>query len=226
MGFPLPGYYKQTMMAYPFTEDEFTTPYFLPNNPKTIIKLNSNVPNIEGIARGFCIGGELGFYVYLVDATLSASPVYMYDLKTHEHSIKASTWSGYLDLIRKEMKEVQEEEAFEQKEKGGIYSPKTKKNVWTKDYSPTIGRILGPLFGVLLLYGGIKTMVTKQYHYRSWIFHGTTAEMGGIMLLLIAYLMFRGCFWTKKWNPFDVGVGICAGVIFLGFLALEWTDIL
>ena len=222
-GFPLPDYYKSTMLAYPFTEDEFTTPYFLPNAPKTLVKLNSKPAPIEGINRIFFIGAYPDIESYFVDASPAASPVYALDFKTKKHSVKAGTWSEYLELIQQEMKEVQEEIAFDRERE---MNNRRQQGVWTRDYSPLIWRWLGPVVGVFFVYCGIKTIVTMQFRYHSQTYHGVTAVIGGIMLLLLAYFMFRGPFWKRKWSAVDVSIGICAGAIFLGFLVLRWIDIL
>jgi hypothetical protein len=227
VGFALPDYYKLTMAGYPFLEDEFTTPYLLPDNPKAVIRYNTKPPHVEGISKIFFIGGDPRFQLYFVNAALSDSPVYIFDLKTRKHSIKARTWNEYLELIRKEMKEVENEEAFERAQKKAGGGESKKKNIWKKDFSPSIWRWLSPVFGVLLLYNGIKVIITENLHYRLWVYHGITAQIGGVMQLLVSYLMFRGLFWKKRaWSPFDIGVGICAGAIFLGFLVLRWIDVL
>ncbi len=228
VGFSLPSYYKLTILGYPFSEDKFTTPRLLPNNLKTLVKLNSRTPPIEGITRIFFVGGDPDFQLYFFDAALSDSPVYTFNLKTRKHSIKARNWTEYLGQIREEMKEVQEEEAFEREGNANtIRQGRKNENWWEKKYPHSyIWSWLSPLFGVLFVYGGIKTIITKQFHYRYWVYHGLIAEVGGIMFLMWAYIMFRGSYWKKRWNPIDIVIGICAGVLSLGFLVLRWIDIL
>jgi hypothetical protein len=77
----------------------------------------------------------------------------------------------------------------------------------------------------VLIYGGLKAIFTEELRYRLWVYHGVTAIIGGIGMLLWAYIMFRAGFIIKKrtWNKFDLAVGIGAVAILLG---LKWKGIL
>ena len=108
-------------------------------------------------------------------------------------------------------------------------SPKTP-SVWKKDLSSYIWPWLEPVLGVIFLIDGVKTIITHEYRYRMWIYHGATAELAGILMMLGAYLLFRGLIWRRRgwsnWSILDKVVGACVGSGFLFFVALRWIAIL
>ena len=71
-------------------------------------------------------------------------------------------------------------------------------SVLNKDLSGYIWPWLEPIFGVLLTYSGLKTVITHEYRYRMWVYHGATADFAGILMLLGAFLLFRGRVWRHR----------------------------
>jgi hypothetical protein len=227
IGFSLPAYYRATMIAYPFSNYEYTSKYFLADNLKTVVKNNSNKKTVEGFSKIFFVGGDPEGEQYFVEAAKSESPVYALDPETSKFSVKAKNWEDFLEILRADIKDLEDEIAAEREQE---HQPRTKSdgNIWRKNLSPSIWPWLGPVLGVLLVYGGIRVIIKEELHYRLWVYHGVAAIIGGVGMLLWAYLMFRaGTVIVKKmWNKLDIAVGICAGIIFLGFLVSRWIDVL
>jgi hypothetical protein len=227
IGFSLPTYYRATMIAYPFSNDKYTSKYFLADNVKAAIKNNSNKKPVGGFSKIFFVGGDPHGEQYFVDAAKSESSVYAFDPQTGEYSIKAKTWEGFLEILRADVKDLEDEIAAERERE---HQPHIKSdgNIWGKNLSPSIWPWLGPVLGVLLIYGGIKAIIKEELHYRLWVYHGVAAIIGGVGMLLWAYLMFRAgvIIGKRTWNKFDIMVGVCAGVIFFGFLVSRWIDVL
>lgn len=226
LGFSLPAYYRATMIAYPFSDYEYTSKYFLADNLKAVIKNNSKPKAIEGISRIFFVGGDPQGEQYFVDAANAESPVYALEPKTGKHSIKAKTWGEFLDILRADIKDLEDEIVAEQAEDAAANTARQPdESIWRKNLSPSIWPWLGPVLGVVLIYGGLKAIFTEELRYRLWVYHGVTAIIGGIGMLLWAYIMFRAGFIIKKrtWNKFDLAVGIGAVAILLG---LKWKGIL
>jgi hypothetical protein len=100
-------------------------------------------------------------------------------------------------------------------------------SIWKKDLSPSVMPWLGPILGVLFVFGGLRAIVTQQLKYRAWAYHGAPAVIGGIQMLLFSYFMFRGVIWKRRpWSKLDILVGATAILITLGFAASQWFDIL
>lgn len=227
IGFTLPDYYRATMIAYPFSSYEYTSKYFLADNLKTVIKNNSSKRTVGGFSKIFFVGGDPEGEKYFVDATKSESSVYAFDPQTGEYSIKAKTWGDFLEILRADIKDLEDEIAAEREQER---QPRIKSdgNIWKKDISPSVWPWLGPVLGVLLIYSGIKVIIKEELHYRLWVYHGVAAIIGGVEMLLWAYIMFRAgtVLGKRTWNKLDITVGICAGIIFLGFLVSRWIDVL
>lgn len=223
LGFPLPAYYRATMVAYPFSDYEYTSKYFLADNLNAVIKNNSK-KSVEGFSKVFIVGCDPEGEQYFVDATKSDSPVYALDLGTGKYAIKAKSWEEFLNILRADIKDLEDEIAAEREQER---QPRLQanQNIWTKNLSPAIWPWLGPVLGVVLIYGGIKAIITEDLRYRPWVYHGAAAIIGGIGMLLWAYVMFRAGFIIKsrKWNNFDLVAGIGAVIILLG---LKWKGIL
>ena len=62
------------MVAYPFSNYEYTAKYFLADNLKTVIKNNSKPKAVEGISRIFFVGGDPQGEQYFVDPAKLESP--------------------------------------------------------------------------------------------------------------------------------------------------------
>ena len=214
------------MLAYPFSDYEYTSKYFLADHPKTVIKNNFG-KTVEGFSKIFFVGGDPEGEQYFVDGSKSESPVFALDPKTGKYSIKAKTWEEFLDVLRADIKDLEEEIAAERELER---QPQTHSNgnIWTKNLTPSIWSWLGPVLGLLLVYGGIKAILREELRYRLWIYHGVAAIIGGVGMLFWAYLMFRaGTLLGKRtWNKLDIAIGICSGMIFLGFLVSRWIDVL
>jgi hypothetical protein len=108
--------------------------------------------------------------------------------------------------------------------------PSVMQSSWNKDLSGYIWPWLEPLLGAFLVYAGIKAIVTQEYRYRMWIYHGVTAEFAGALMLLGAFLLFRGRVWRKRgwsnWTILDKIVGGIVGVGILFFIVMRWVSIL
>jgi hypothetical protein len=99
-----------------------------------------------------------------------------------------------------------------------------------KNVSGYIWPWLEPLFGALLVYDGVKTLVTHDYRYRMWHYHGITADFAGVLMLLGAFLLFRGRAWRKRgwenWTVLDKAVGAIIGLGGLYFIVMRFVSIL
>lgn len=103
-------------------------------------------------------------------------------------------------------------------------------SAWKKDMSGYVWPWLEPVLGVFLVCCGIKTIITRQYRDHLWIYHGVTAEFAGVLMLLGAFLFFRGRAWRNrgwdKWTVLDKSVGAVVGVGVLFFVGQRWISIL
>src|SRR5215813_408648 len=103
-------------------------------------------------------------------------------------------------------------------------------SVWNKDLRGYIWPWLEPLFGVLLVIAGVKIIIAHEYRYRAWVYHGAVAELAGALMLLGAFLLFRGRAWRnrgwEKWTVLDKVVGAIVGIGILFFIVQRWISIL
>jgi hypothetical protein len=103
-------------------------------------------------------------------------------------------------------------------------------SVWNKDLSGYVWPWLEPILGVFLVFSGIKTIITHEYRYRMWVYHGVVADCAGVLMLLGAFLLFRGRVWRKRgwenWNVLDKVVGAIVGVGMLYFIVMRFVSIL
>lgn len=227
LGFSLPAYYRAIMVAYPFSDD-YTSKYFLADNLKAVIKNNSKPKAIEGISRIFFVGGDPQGEQYFVDAAKVESPVYAWKPRTGKHSIKAKTWEEFLDILRADTKDLEEEIAAEQAQDAAAttatQSRQSGKSIWRKDLSSYIWPWLGPVLGLVFAYQGVQAIFKEELRHNHWVYHGVTAIIGGIGMLLWAYVMFRAGVVVRRrtWNKFDLAalIGAMAISIYLGFVVL------
>jgi hypothetical protein len=103
-------------------------------------------------------------------------------------------------------------------------------SVWNKDLSRYIWSWLEPAMGILLFIDGVKTVVTHEYRYRFWAYHGAVAQFAGVLMVLGAFLFFRGFAWQNRgwdnWTVVDKVVGSIVGLGILFFIILRWIPIL
>ena len=103
-------------------------------------------------------------------------------------------------------------------------------SAWNKDLSGYIWPWLEPVLGVLLVFGGVRTIITHEYHHKMWVYHGAVADFAGILMLLGAFLLFRGRAWRKRgwnnWTVLDKVVGAIVGVGLLCFIVARFVSIL
>jgi hypothetical protein len=103
-------------------------------------------------------------------------------------------------------------------------------SIWNKDFGPYVWPWLEPVMGVFLLVCGVRTIITQEYRYHMWVYHGAMAELAGVMMLLGAYLFFRGKVWRRRgwenWSLADKVVGGIVGAGMVFFAVLRWIDIL
>jgi nitrate reductase gamma subunit len=87
-------------------------------------------------------------------------------------------------------------------------------------------RIAHPPF--LLPWTSVKSV--KKQHRLLGTYHGAAAEFAGILMLLGAYLLFRGrLFRNRSWNQWtvlDKLVGAIVAIGFLFFIVQRWISVL
>lgn len=80
------------------------------------------------------------------------------------------------------------------------------------------------------MFGGIKTIIAHEYRYRMWVYHGAVADFAGVLMLLGAFLLFRGRAWRKRgwnnWTILDKVVGAIVGLGILYFIVMRFVSIL
>jgi len=103
-------------------------------------------------------------------------------------------------------------------------------SAWNKDMSGYIWPWLEPILGAVLVYGGVKAIITHEYRYRMWIYHGAVADFAGVLMLLGAFLLFRGRVWRNrgwdKWTIVDKIVGAIVGLGILYFIVMRFVSIM
>ena len=108
--------------------------------------------------------------------------------------------------------------------------PREVMSAWNKDLSGYIWPWLEPLLGAFFVFEGIKTIIAHEYRYRMWVYHGVTADFAGVLMLLGAFLLFRGRVWRRRgwnnWTILDKVVGAVVGAGFLFFIVMRWVSIL
>ena len=101
---------------------------------------------------------------------------------------------------------------------------------WNKDLSSCIWPWREPVLGVALVFGGVRTILTHEFHDRTWAYHGFTADFAGVLMLLGAALLFRGRIWRKQgwhtWIVLDKIIGAIVGAGVLYFIAQRWISVL
>ena len=108
--------------------------------------------------------------------------------------------------------------------------PPEVKSPWNKDLSGFFWPWLEPIIGVLLVFGGIKTIIKHEYHDHGFVYRGIVADVAGVLMLLGAFLLFRGRVWRKRgwanWTVLDKVVGAIVGVGILYFIVMRFISIL
>jgi hypothetical protein len=103
-------------------------------------------------------------------------------------------------------------------------------SVWKKDLSRYIWPWLEPIIAVLSVYGGVKTIIKHEFHDRSFVYRGAVADFAGVLMLLVAFLLFRGRVWRKRswenWTVLDKVVGAMVGLGVLYFIVMRFVSIL
>jgi hypothetical protein len=101
------------MLAYPFPLDSFADECLLPNDAERVIGLNRDAPTVRGIAHPFFIGDDGGEELYFVDLNTPDSPVYVFDLETGRHSVKATNWPTYLAQVHSDLADIEKDQVAE-----------------------------------------------------------------------------------------------------------------
>lgn len=103
-------------------------------------------------------------------------------------------------------------------------------SAWNKDVSKYIWPWAEPLLAVGFVYLGTKTIITHEFRDRSWTYHGLTADFAGVLMLLGAFLLFRGRVWRKRgWANWTVLDKVAGAIVLLGvlyFIVLRFASIL
>ena len=103
LGFGLPGFYRVTMLNYPFSGSS-QTEHMLPDDPQEVIDLNTGGLEMAGVDNPFFVGCD-GERYFFIDADEPLTPVYTSEVETRHHRIQAASWSKYLGQIRRARKE-------------------------------------------------------------------------------------------------------------------------
>jgi phosphate/sulfate permease len=103
-------------------------------------------------------------------------------------------------------------------------------SAWNKDLSGYIWPWLEPILGVLLVIGGVRTIIRHEFHDHRFDYHGAVAVFAGVLMLLGAILLFRGRAWRKRgwvnWTVFDKVVGAIVGLGILYFIVMRFVSIM
>jgi hypothetical protein len=108
--------------------------------------------------------------------------------------------------------------------------PQKVKRALNKNLSGYIWPWLEPVLGVLFVFEGVKTIIKHEYHDHLFVYHGVVADFAGVLMLLGAFLLFRGLAWRKRgwvnWTVLDKVVGAVVGVGILYFIVMRFVSIL
>ena len=103
-------------------------------------------------------------------------------------------------------------------------------SAWNKDLSGYVWPWLEPIFAVLLVFGGVQTIIKHEFHDRSFVYHGPVAVFAGVLMLLGAFLLFRGRVWRKRawanWVVLDKVVGAIVALGILYFIVMRFISIM
>ena len=100
LGFPLPSFYRETVLNYPFEPGSFAEEFMLPNHAAELIDLNSEELLPSTIGRPIFVGSDGGEDRYFVDTTEEDNGVFFYELETDSHRSLTPTWATYLEKFR------------------------------------------------------------------------------------------------------------------------------
>lgn len=91
-------------------------------------------------------------------------------------------------------------------------------------------RWLEPITGLLLVIGGVKAIIRHKFYLHSFVYHGVVADFGGFLMLLGAFLFFRGRASRKRgwvnWTVLDKVVGAIVGLGILYFIVIRFVSIM
>jgi len=103
-------------------------------------------------------------------------------------------------------------------------------SAWNKDVSGYVWPWLEPILGALLVFGGVKTIIKHEFHDHSFVYHGAVAVFAGVLMLLGAFLLFRGRVWRNRgwanWAVIDKVVGAVVGLGILYFIVMRFVSIM
>lgn len=103
-------------------------------------------------------------------------------------------------------------------------------SAWNKDLSGYIWPWLEPVFGVFLVFGGVRTIIKHEFHDHKFVYHGDVADFAGVLMLFGAVLLFRGRVWRKRgwanWTALDKVVGAIVGLGILYFIVMRFVSIM
>ena len=116
LGYSLPEEYNSTVLNYPFAADSFANEFMLLDNVDAVVELNEAGVEIGDVERPFFVGSDGGEEWFFIDASKEESPVFVFQLESGKHHIRAGTWGGYLEEIRTAHAEIEaDEEAARQR---------------------------------------------------------------------------------------------------------------
>lgn len=117
LGITVPEYYRTTMLAYPFPANSFADQFMLPNSPTPVLDNNQEPGEYPGIGSALVIGGDGGEETYFIDVASGKSQVFVYDMETGKHALRATEWAQYLDQVSAALREIEEDERAETERK-------------------------------------------------------------------------------------------------------------
>jgi hypothetical protein len=109
----LPMAYQETVLNYPFPRESCANDFLLPSDLAQVLDLNNGSPTVSGVVKPFFVGSDGGEELYFLNSDMPNSPVYVLDLETGKHSVKAQNWPEFLTQIRADLASGAADEASE-----------------------------------------------------------------------------------------------------------------
>jgi hypothetical protein len=115
----LPIGYRTLMGAYPFAPDSFAAECLLPNDADWLIATNRERASNQWSSRDadlldrrdyLMIGGDGGEEAYLIDLSVTESPVYVYDYETGEVHQRATGLREFVAQCQASDEEIRRDE--------------------------------------------------------------------------------------------------------------------
>lgn len=137
LGVLLPGAYRETMLAYPFSPDHQAAELWMPNDAAIILDMNRPVPERQLAGKPWpqhlvFIGGDGGEEEFVLDVGATAAPVFAYELESGHLRALAPDFAAWLATLRDWQTEV-DQNATAMRE---AYRHKRWWQFWIRPYPP------------------------------------------------------------------------------------------